>query len=228
MSDIFELVEKSKEAIEALDWAREIAEACLLQAKQGLEEETAGFAKFAEACWKLRCQTLVEFDVPAALKEFQLWHFLVPSEYSWPEFCVDMLEVPPRKANLASNIWAVFVLGWGLKRADLQRIGKSKLSLALPYARHLLETGSEDKDFSALVGLDGSEPASWHEIHEYLKGLKEPIRYLLVDWVQASHGKLLLAENGFKQRLIGEVHLRLEELKELLLAEWVRERMRRI
>jgi len=228
MFDIDRLVRESKGAIEALDWARGNAEACLLQAKRGLEEEAEGFAKFAEACWKLRFQTLVEFDVPEVLKGLPLWRFLVPSEYSWPQFCFDMLEVPPRKANFASRVWAVFVLGWGLKEEELKRIGKSKLSLALPYASYLLETSSQDKDFESLAGLDGSEPASWHEIHEYLKGRKEPPRYLLVDWVEDFHGRLLLAEDGFKARQIGEVHLRLEELRELPLAEWVRERMKRI
>jgi len=226
MYDIDELALRSREATEALDWARGIAEACLLQALQGLEEEAAGFAKFAEACWKLRFQTLIEFDVPEALKRFQLWRFLVPAEYSWREFCVDMLEVPPRKANLASNVWAVFVLGWGLEQAELQRIGKAKLCLALPYARHLLETSSQDKDFEALVGLDGSEPASWHEIHAYLQGLSQPRLLLSVDWLEASFGQLILAEDGQKDS-IGEVHLRLEKLPEIK-AEWVRERMRRI
>jgi len=228
MQDLEELIEESKEALQALDWARGVASSCLLQAKQGLEEEARGFVEFAEACWKLRYKTLHEFDVPEVLKEFPLWRFLVPSEYSWKQFCVDLLEVPPRKANLASNVWAVYVLGWGLKKAELQRIGKAKLCLALSYARHLLEVSSHDKDFEALVGLDGSLPASWHEIHEYLKGLGEPVRYLLVDWVGDSHGRLLLAENGFEKRFIGEVYLRLEELRESPLAEWVRERMKRI
>jgi hypothetical protein len=228
MRDIEELVRFSKEAFLALNWAREVASSCLLQAKQGLKEEACGFVKFAEACWKLRFQTLHEFEVPEVLKELPLWRFLVPLEYSWRQFCIDMLEVSSRKANLASDVWAVFVLGWGLSKEELERIGKSKLLLALPYARHLLETSSQDKDFEALVGLDGSMPSSWHEIHEYLKGLREPVRYLLVDWVQASHGRLLLAEDGFGKRLIGEVHLRLEELRELPLAEWVRERMRKI
>jgi len=228
MKDTFELFLRSKEAKQALDWARQVASSCLLQAKQGLEEEAKGFVKFAEACWKLRFQTLAEFDVPEVLKEFPLWRFLVPAEYSWPQFCVDMLEVPSRKVNFASRVWAVFALGWGLSKRELLRIGKSKLSLALPYAQHLLETSSQDKDFESLVGLDGSEPASWHEIHEYLRGLKEPVRYLLVDWVEDYHGRLILAEDGFKERQIGEVHLRLEELRALPLAEWVRERMRKI
>jgi len=209
MRDLEELVRKSKQVKEALDWAREVASSCLLQAKQGLKEEARGFVKFAEACWKLRYKTLQEFEVPEVLKEFPLWRFLVPAEYSWPQFCVDMLEVPPRKANLASRVWAIFALGWGLSREELERIGKSKLSLALPYASLLLETSKKDSDFESLVGLDGSQPASWHEIHE-----------------EDSHGRLLLAEDGFKERQIGEVHLRLEELREL--SEWVRERMRRI
>jgi hypothetical protein len=226
MRDLEELVRKSKQVKEALDWAREVASSCLLQAKQGLKEEARGFVKFAEACWKLRYKTLQEFEVPEVLKEFPLWRFLVPAEYSWPQFCVDMLEVPPRKANLASRVWAIFALGWGLSREELERIGKSKLSLALPYASLLLETSKKDSDFESLVGLDGSQPASWHEIHEYLKGRKEPVRYLFVDWIEDSHGRLLLAEDGFKERQIGEVHLRLEELREL--SEWVRERMRRI
>jgi len=226
MYDIEELVERSKEAKEALGWVRGIAEACLFQAKQGLEEEAEGFVKFAEACWKLRFQTLAEFDVPAVLKDLQLWRFLVPAEYSWPQFCVDMLEVPSRKANLASNVWAIFVLGWGLSKAELQRIGKAKLTLALPYARYLLETSSEDKDFEVLVGLDGSEPASWHEIHAYLRGLGQPRLLLSVDWLEASFGQLILSENGQKD-FIGEVHLRLEKLPKIK-AEWVRERMRRI
>jgi hypothetical protein len=228
MRDLEELVRKSKQAKEALEWAREVASSCLLQAKQGLKEEARGFVKFAEACWKLRYKTLHEFDVPEVLKEFPLWRFLVPAEYSWSQFCVDMLEVPSRKANFASRVWAVFALGWGLKEEELLRIGKSKLSLSLPYASLLLETSSRDKDFESLVGLDGSPPASWHEIHEYLKGKKLPLRYLLVDWVEDSRGRLLLAEDGFKERQIGEVHLRLEELREFPLAEWVRERMKRI
>jgi len=226
MYDVDELIKRSKAAVEALDWARGIAEACLFQAKQGLEEEAAGFAKFAEACWKLRFQTLAEFDIPDVLKELQLWRLLVPSEYNWPQFCVDMLEVPSRKANLASNVWAVYVLGWGLTKEELQKIGKAKLTLALPYARHLLETSTEDKDFEVLVGLDGSAPASWHEIHAYLRGLGQPRLLLSVDWLEASFGQLILSENGQKD-LIGEVHLRLEKLPKIK-AEWVRERMRRI
>jgi len=226
MKDTFELFLRSKKAKQALDWARQVASSCLLQAKQGLEEEAKGFVKFAEACWKLRFQTLAEFDVPEVLKELPLWRFLVPSEYSWPQFCIDLLEVPSRKANLASNVWAVFVLGWGLEKKELQRIGKTKLSLALPYARHLLETGSEDKDFSALVGLDGSEPASWHEIHAYLQRLGQPRLFLSVNWLEASFGQLILSEDGQKD-FIGEVHLRLEKLPKIR-AEWVRERMRKI
>jgi len=226
MREILESVERIKGAAEALDWARGIASSCLLQAKQGLEEEAAGFVKFAEACWKLRFQTLAEFDVPEVLKEFPLWRFLVPSEYSWPQFCIDLLEVPPRKANLASNVWAVYVLGWGLTKAELQKIGKAKLALALPYSRQLLETCSEDKDFEALVGLDGSEPASWHEIHAYLQGLGHPKPFLSVNWLEASFGQLILSEDGLKD-FIGEVHLRLEKLSKIK-AEWVRERMRKI
>jgi len=58
MRDLEELVRKSKQVKEALDWAREVASSCLLQAKQGLKEEARGFVKFAEACWKLRYKTL--------------------------------------------------------------------------------------------------------------------------------------------------------------------------
>jgi len=127
MSVIVELVFRSEEATEVLDRARGLAEACLLQALQGLEEEAAGFVKFAEACWKLRFQTLAEFDVPAALKELPLWRILVPSEYSWPQFCIDMLEVPSRKANLASHVWAVFVLGWGLDKNGQAAFGRGRV-----------------------------------------------------------------------------------------------------
>jgi len=202
---------------------RERAEMFLNVAKAALQGETAYWLDLCEALYSLKFEATEEGR--------PLFSELVPEEYSFSDFARDLLEIPPKKANQAAKIWQVFHLGWGLSRSEMLRIGKSKLCLALAYAEAQLELAPDDrdKDFLALCGLSDpkGEAASWHAIHDYLRGRKGGIeQFLAVNWLTKAIGQLFYSENGAFYE-IGEVALELEKIPRKEIGEWTRERMRR-
>jgi len=167
MKDVSELDDQELEL--ALSTAPPELKAILLveRHKRCCEDETSAFLGDCESIYLLKNTTLPDGRF--------LWQLFAPDpDWSWNDFCLDILEMEPRRANQRARVWEVYRIRLGLPLEFLTTLGRSKLLAALGSLRRSLEPGNEEEepDVAGLVDYLASQP-SYYELLEHLREHKE-------------------------------------------------------
>jgi len=165
--DVSELDDRELEL--ALSTAEPELKAVLLveRHKRSCADETAAFLRDCESIWLLQNTTLPDGRA--------LWQLFAPDpDWGWNDFCLDILEMEPRRANQRARVWEVYRIKLGLPWEFLATLGRSKLLAALGSLRRSLEPGNEEEgpDVAGLVDYLASQP-SYYELLEHLREHKE-------------------------------------------------------
>lgn len=167
LKDVSELDDQELEL--ALSTAGPELKAVLLveRHKRSCADETAAFLRDCESIWLLKETVLPDGRA--------LWQLFSPDPgWSWNDFCLDILEMEPRRANQRARVWEVYRIRLGLPLKFLATLGRSKLLAALGSLRRSLEPGNmeEEPDVASLVDYLASQP-SYYELLEHLREGKE-------------------------------------------------------